>query len=160
MLPATQSTIKIRRRGRRALVAGLAAIGWAVGLLWSIASPAVAADQDAAKTVQMVVDFGDGVEIHFTRLPWKEGQTVADAVALTDARPHGAKFTRIGAGETMLVTQIGDVKNEGGGADRRNWLYQLNGKLAENGIGAQTLAPGDIVLWKFNRHEYNPKGSK
>lgn len=156
----TTGASESRRSGRSAHAAGLIAAALALAVFAPRVDSAAAADPEAAKSVQMVVDFGDGVEIHFTRLPWKKGQTVADAVALTDARPHGARFLRVGSGETLFVTQIGDVKNEGGGRDRRNWLYQLNGKLAENGIGAQTLDPGDVVLWKFGRDEYNSKLSK
>ncbi len=141
----------------------------AVLLAWSGAiaaaaepSPAAAAASKAttAETVEMVVDFGDGVEVHFTRLPWKPAMTVADAVKLTDGQPHGPKFVRIGSGETLLVTQIGDLKNEGRGRDRRNWLYQLNGTLADEGAGAQSLKAGDRILWKFERYDYNSSGSK
>ena len=122
--------------------------------------PRASAQDTTAKTVQLVVDFGDGVEVHFTRIPWKSGAKVIDAVAAADTAPHGVKFTRIGSGETAMVTKIGDVKNEGQGPNRRNWLYRINGKLAEEGIGAQPLAPGDVVLWKFEPYDYNSDSAK
>ncbi len=117
-------------------------------------SPAAAAEP-ASRTVQLVVDYGDGSQVHFLRQPWKQGMTVEKLVAMVEAHPHGVKFTRIGSGETALVTKIGDVANEGPGRERRNWLFQVNGKLAEQGMGAQTLVPGDAVLWSFDRYDYN-----
>ncbi len=139
-------------RGRRRSLGGLALrrFGDRSGRTWRPVERLRAAAEPTA-TVSLLVDFGDGVEVHFTRLAWKKGLTVTDAIALAGARGHGVKFTVIGSGETALVTQIGDVKNEGAGRNRRNWLYSLNGQLSDNGAGAQTLAAGDRVLWKFER---------
>jgi len=159
--PTRGARAGIDRSGRRHAPACIAAFTFgaiiAIGFFGSVE---LLAAEPAAKTVCVRVDFGDGFEANFTQLEWKKGMSVDEAIATANAHAHGIKFTRIGAGETALITQIGDVKNEGAGRDRRNWLYWLNGKLADVGIGAQTLEPGDVVLWRFERYDYNGESSK
>jgi Domain of unknown function (DUF4430) len=118
---------------------------------------AQAADAAATKTVEMVVDYGDGVQIHYTALPLREKMTAFDAVTAASAHPHGVKFVWRGAGATAFVTQIGDVKNEGGGAKSRNWLFSIDGKESEVGVGDAVLKPGDVVLWRFGVLDNNGK---
>jgi hypothetical protein len=149
----------LRRRFGQVAISGLLA-GFSLALSLIDLPASAQAAPPAAETIRLVIDFGDGVELHFTRLPWKQGMTVVDAMGAAAAMPHGVKFEQIGAGETALVTKIGDVKNEGSGRDRRNWLYDVNGKPAEVGAGALELKPGDVVLWKFDRYGYNSSKPK
>ncbi len=109
----------------------------------------LAVDAPATKSVEMVIDYGDGVQVRFTALPWHEKMTGLDAITAASAHPHGVKFVWRGAGSTAFVTQIGDQKNEGGGKESRNWLFSLGGKESEVGIGDATLRPGDVILWRF-----------
>jgi len=123
-------------------------------LLAGVCPRSLAADEKAA-TVSVTVDYGDGVEKRFTALPWKAEQTVLDALAAAQTHPHGVKVTLVGKGPNAMVTQIDDLKNEGGGAKNRNWLFFLNGKMATRGAGSVVLTAGDAVLWKFTVYEYN-----
>jgi hypothetical protein len=108
----------------------------------------------APKTsASLVVDYGDGVEVHFTDLKWREGMTVLDALSAAKAHRHGIAFTQRGTGSSALVTKIGDVANEG---DGKNWIYSVNGKTGEVSAGVQQLKGGDAVLWRFQKYEYNP----
>ncbi len=108
---------------------------------------------DAKKpAVQLVIDYGDGVEVHFTALDWRDGMTVLDALAAAQAHKHGVAFAVRGSGDTALVTKIGDQKNEGSG---KNWIYSVNDKVGEVSAGVCTLKPGDTVLWKFQKYDYN-----
>ncbi len=102
-----------------------------------------------ARTVEMVIDYGDGVQLRFTALNWKKDMTVLDAVTAAGAHPHGVKSSVRGAGANAFVTQIGDLKNEGGGVKSRNWLFSVNDAESEVGIGAAPLKPGDVILWRF-----------
>lgn len=118
-----------------------------LGVLMTGESLRVAADDPASPpAVQLTIDYGDGVEKHFTRLPWREGMTVLDV--LVDARKHarGIRFEHRGGGETAFVSQIDDLKNEGQG---RNWLYQVNGKAGTKSCGLHVVAKDDRILWKF-----------
>ncbi|GAB4536056.1 MAG: hypothetical protein Tsb0010_15710 [Parvularculaceae bacterium] len=74
------------------------------------------------------------------------GDTVFDA--MLRLRAAGAiAFTASGAGETAFILSIGGVANEGAGG--RNWTYDLNGACAVLGAGAQAVADGDRIAWRF-----------
>jgi uncharacterized protein DUF4430 len=47
------------------------------------------------------------------------------------------------------------VKNEGGGAQSRNWLFSVNDAESEVGAGAALLKPGDVILWRFGLPDNN-----
>jgi hypothetical protein len=136
------------RAARRALQAG-----GCLALLAVACWPASAPAQDAKPhTIRLVVDYGDGAQVHWTALSWREGMTVLDALAAAAKHPHPITFETRGTGASTLVTRIGDLKNEGTG---RNWLYSVNGKLANVGAGAYQLKAGDAVLWEFKVYRYN-----
>ena len=99
-----------------------------------------------AKPVKLIIDFGDGVEKHFTRLPWTEGQTVMDVMMAAREHPRGIEFEHRGRGSTAFLFQIDDVKNERQG---RSWIYRVNDKLADRSIGIYRIEAGDTILWKF-----------
>jgi Domain of unknown function (DUF4430) len=117
----------------------------------SHAPPSFAADKQA-ETVSLAVDFGDGAEVRFKALPWRDGMTVLDALAAAEKHPHGITFAKRGSGAMALITQIDDLKNQGNG---KNWLYSVNGKTATVGAGAYKLKSGDAILWEFKVYEYN-----
>lgn len=125
---------------RRAVLACAASF---IALFVSGAAPA-----DTPPTVKLIVDYGDGVEKHFT-LPWQKDMTVLDATTQAGANPHGIKFNSSGSGATAFLAQIDDVKNQGGGSGKKNWLYWLNDQQGKAGFGAQKLAAGDVARWKF-----------
>ncbi|MCC9609696.1 DUF4430 domain-containing protein [Blastopirellula sp. JC732] len=102
------------------------------------------------KTVKVVVDFGDGSEKHFTQIPWKEEANVFSATAAASEHPHGFALQSRGSGATRFVFAIDDVKNEGNG---RNWIFRVNDKLATRSCELVEVAPGDVILWRFQRYE-------
>ena len=111
---------------------------------------AFAADEPpAAKTVRMVVDYGDGVQKHFTKLAWRDGMTVLDALTAAAKHPRGIKIKYRSKGATAFLTKIDELENEG---RARNWVYRVNNKLADRGFGIFPLKPGDTVLWKFGEY--------
>ncbi len=104
--------------------------------------------EDAAPRVRVVVDYGDGVEKHFTAISWREGMTVLDAMQAAQEHPRGLKFKFRGSGATAFLTQIDDLENQGRGG---NWVYRVNGELAERSFGVYHLEAGDAVLWRFEK---------
>jgi hypothetical protein len=128
-------------------------------IAWALASMSLsAAGVDAApkaSTVRLEVDYGDGVQVHFSALAWREGMTVLDALNAAQANPHGITFTQKGTGTSAMIIKIGDVKNQGGADASKNWLFYLNDKPGEVGAGSQRLKPGDAILWKFEVYSYN-----
>ena len=104
---------------------------------------------DGPETVRLVIDYNDGVEKHFTAIVWKSGMTVMDVMLAAKKHPRGITFEHTGKGATALLTKIDDVENEGRG---RNWLYRVNGELADRSLGIFELHAGDTVLWKFDKY--------
>jgi opacity protein-like surface antigen len=121
---------------------------------WAIAAALVFAGAaslaQAADTVKLIVDYGDGVEKHFTALTHKKDMTVLDAVRAAEKHAHGIKTEIRSSGETAFLMKIDDVANEGSG---KNWVFRVNGKLGDRSLGIQKLRPGDTVLWRFQEYE-------
>jgi hypothetical protein len=136
---------------------------WAACLAAATAGPsrefvprtASAAQESQAKTVRLIVDYGDGVEKHFAAIPWKPAMTVLDALELASRHPRGVKFKYTGAEATAFVTEIDELKNEGGG--KRNWTYRVNDKLGERSSGVVELKDSDRVLWRFGKYRADEK---
>ena len=143
MPPQTQLLFR-----RNVLAAILALLG--VSAVWSM--PRLMGAEPLAPTVRLVIDFGDGMEMHFTALAWREGMTALDALSAAKAHRRGIGFSHHGSGANAMVTKIGDVKNEGAG---KNWIYYVNAKQAEMSAGACKIKPGETVLWKFEEYNYN-----
>ena len=126
----------------RAILSGMVA-AWLLTLSIAGEEPAAA---KAAKQVSVVIDYGDGMQKHFTSIAWKEGQTVLDAMNAVQKHPRGIRFEFKGSGASAMLTKIDDLANEGRG---RNWMYRINGKRGESSFGIRELADRDSVLWKF-----------
>lgn len=141
-LPSLQPTTRPNRRG-------ILAAAFAFGL--ALSTGVMGAEPKAL--VSLVVDYGDGVSVHFTDLNWREGMTVFDALSAARAHRHGITFSHRGSGSTVMVTKIGDLTNEG---DGKNWMYSVNDKAGDVSAGVRPLKPLDAVLWKFQVYDYNP----
>lgn len=143
------------------LTAAFVMIGLAAGPAFreppATPAPAVA---EAPKTVQLTIDYHDGVEKVFTALPFKAGMTVLDVLKLAQEHPRGIRFESSGSGATTFIKQVDDLKNQGGGRDSLNWQFLINGKLGKRGAGAVTLEPGDRVRWEFDVYKFSAADPK
>lgn len=54
-----------------------------------------------------------------------------------------------GEGDMTFVESLNGVKNEGPGDDKHNWLFAVNGRLANQGIGQLQISANDSVTWCF-----------
>jgi hypothetical protein len=102
--------------------------------------------------VELMINYGDGSEKRFTRIPFQDGMTVLAALRHAEKHPRGIIFEKSGSGEAALLTSIDDLVNQAG-ADGKNWLYRVNGKLATKSFDAYVLSPGDVILWSFEKYE-------
>jgi hypothetical protein len=123
---------------------------WLIGtasllMVVALAVPTNAAEQPAP-TIALTIDYGDGVQKHFPRLAWKESMTVLDALQAAQDHPRGITFRYRGRGATAFLVQIDDLENQG---RDRNWLYRINGKLADRSFAVQTVQPKDRITWEF-----------
>lgn len=114
------------------------------------AKPAPKGNEPASETVKVVIDYGDGSQKQFSAVAWKQEMTVFAALEAAAKHPRGFKFVHQGKGETVLITAIDDLKNEGRG---RNWLYEVNGKLGDRSCAVMPLKAGDSVLWRFGKYQ-------
>lgn len=118
-------------------------------IIWLFPAILPAEEPDQAKqerTISLTVDYGDGVQKVFPRLPWRQKMTVLQALQAAKKHRRGITFAYKGAGETGFLTQIDDLKNEGRGA---NWIFRVNNQLGDKSFAAFQLNAGDAVLWKF-----------
>lgn len=114
------------------------------------------AQEPSAGTVRLVIDYGDGVEKHFTRITWEPEMTVLDAMEQAKRSKHGITFEHRGRGETAFLVKIDDLENEAGGQDSRNWSYSVNDKPATKSFGIYEPDKNDVIVWKFGPFEPNP----
>jgi hypothetical protein len=108
------------------------------------------AEQPATQTVSLSVDFGEGRRREWPTIRWRDGLTVADALAMAtgpDDASEPLRFVQKGSGSSALLTELADVPNEGAGG--RNWIYQVNGKHADRSFAVYELQAGDEVLWRY-----------
>lgn len=117
--------------------------------LWPGNFGQIAAADPEPLSVKLIIDYNDGVEKHWTSIPWKEGMTVLDAMQAAKRHPHGLDFRFTGKGDSAFLTQIDDLKNEGGGDGKKNWILRVNQKLATEGFGVYRLKSKDVIRWKF-----------
>jgi len=103
------------------------------------------------ESVKLSIDFGNGAQRTFERLPWQESMTVADLMILAHDFCPGIQFEAQGEGKMAFLDSLEGVAN--GGADQRNWLYRVNGKHAHVSYAVYTLQAGDEVLWIYARGE-------
>ena len=129
-------------------------LGW--GLLISLlAAPTSARSAEPPpqvdEPVRLIIDYGDGVQKHFTQLPWRQEMTVLDALLLAHKHPRGIRLEYRGKAATAMVTGIDDLTNQGG--QGRNWIYRVNREPGSRSCGIQPLEAGDTVLWKFETYQ-------
>jgi hypothetical protein len=103
-------------------------------------------------SVELVIDYGDGVEKRFKQIPYQEKMTVGTAMDFAKRHPHGITYQVRGSGDSALLTRIDDLANQEE-TDGKNWLFRVNGKLGTKSFDAYVLSPGDVILWKFGEYE-------
>jgi len=106
-------------------------------------------DSTESKTVQLIVDYGDGVKKHFHRIKWQDKMTV-QAVTLAAAKhPRGIQVKQRGKKATAFLSQIDDLANSARG---RSWVYRVNGKLADRSFGVYAVSSGDVITWSYQEY--------
>jgi len=132
-----------RRMTRRGLsLTALALIG-----VWAAVNDLQALAQEAAASVRLTIDYGDGAQKSFTALRWKEKMTVFDALQAAEKHSRGIKVAFTGRGESVFITSIDDVVNEG--ASGPNWRYSVNDQPAQSSAGIMEVKAGDSIMWRF-----------
>ncbi len=125
-----------------------------VGLvLWlGPAAPRMAAaiEEPDKAVVQLIVDFGDGFQKRYRRLPWKQNMTVLQVLEAAREHPRGIQFKYRGQAETAFLTEIDGLENEGRG---NNWIFRVNDELGDRSFALVTVGRGHTVLWTFGKYQ-------
>ena len=75
---------------------------------------------------------------------------------LSDLKQAGKlKYVGSGKANQILIESINGTANEG--ARGKNWMYALNGSLANQGVATQQAKPGDKITWCFIKYENRKK---
>jgi len=132
------------------VILALALVPASVLLRANAEQPATTTDHQF-RTVSLILTYTEGVEKHYTMIPWSNEMTVLDAMkhAAAMPAPMGLTLDVTGGGETAFVRAIDGLRNEGGGRGARNWTYRVNDEPARASAGVVTLKPNDTVRWTF-----------
>lgn len=109
------------------------------------------AESNVEAVVSLTIEFGDGAKKRFPAIPWEQDMTVFDTLEWAADQPDGIRFEHRGQGALALVDQIDDLKN--GGGNGKNWIFRVNGKLANSSCGVSRIAAGDEISWKFDVYQ-------
>lgn len=134
----------------RVLVSWIVAAAVAAGLV--LATGSWAGPPPTIQTARLVIDYGDGVERHYTRQPWQKGATVFDLLEAARQHPRSIdiQYRDYGSSIGRMVTRIDDLANQGGGQESRNWVYLVNDVRATSACDKREIQAGDVVVWKFD----------
>jgi hypothetical protein len=102
--------------------------------------------------VDLVIDYGDGVAIGVV-IEWRKGITSLDTLRRASEKAHGITFRSTGSGANTFVTEIGGQANDMNGQVGQNWMFFVNGQLADVGCGQYELKPNDIVRWEYRVYD-------
>ncbi len=103
-----------------------------------------------AKTVSLIIDYGDGFEKHYTNIAHRERMTILDVMRRAEKHVRPLPFRFRGKEATAFLTEIDGLANEGSG---RNWIYRVNDKLGDRSFAVYELAAGDVVRWRFGGYD-------
>lgn len=111
------------------------------------------------RSVELVIDYGEDVQKVYGLVPWKPDMTVQDV--LNHARglpaPRGLAYQSNGTGERAFLTSIDGLANEGGGAERKNWIFEVNGVMGQSSFGVARVQAGDKIGWRFRTHDWSAR---
>jgi len=110
-------------------------------------------DLPAGEIVSLEIDFGNGATKQYAALAWRPEMTAADLLEEASKFRPGVAFEQIGDGASGFLKSLDGLANQGVGG--RNWIYQVDGELAEHSFCLEKLQPGEHILWTFTDELYN-----
>ena len=82
------------------------------------------------------------------QIPAEAGHTQSVLAYMQAMQKKGlVEFTSSGEGDMVLIESLQGLKNQG--ATGKNWLYAVDGKLANRGVATMTVAGGQRVQWCY-----------
>lgn len=93
----------------------------------------------------------DGQITHQLEVPVREGMTLLEVMTDLAQREPAWKFVAQGSGAGAIITTLGGRGNEH--ETGSYWTYEVNGEMAQVGIGSYRVRAGDDILWKLAPRE-------
>ena len=81
--------------------------------------------------------------------PINAGQTTLLELMSDMQQSNKLHFETSGKGDMTMIQSISEQPNEGAGDDKKNWLFSVNGQIAQKGAGQFQLQDGDQIVWCF-----------
>lgn len=100
-------------------------------------------------TVSLTIKYQPGVKLHFSRLPYKPGMTILDAMESAKLLHPRFSFTYRGSGKTAFLTSIDGFQSVGSGKARTYWFFWVNNCFGDRSFAAVVLSPGAQILWSL-----------
>ena len=66
-------------------------------------------------------------------------------------------FGYTGSKDTIFITEIDGIKNEGSRKQKRNWIFFVDGNLSEKGVSQVLIEKDTQILWCFTQWEEKEK---
>ncbi len=96
--------------------------------------------------VLLQFEYGGGFSKQFSAISVPEESTVLDVMKAMQKHAHRIPFKTRGSGTLSFVYEIDKIPNEGNG---KNWMFYVNGKRANVGVGGFRINANDQIVWKF-----------
>lgn len=110
-------------------------------------APEKTADDSRTTTVRLEVEMPSSDQTPYAEnIEFSGGSVLA---LMQEARKNGLEFTSSGEGEKAFIDSIQGISPEGKDKKGSYWIYAVNGKLANQGVGAAEVRPGDSVRWCY-----------
>ncbi len=125
------------------------------GTRWPAAGPQAVAWTPSppvqGASVELKIDFGNGVQKRFAALRWQPGMTVEQVLQEASTFRPGISYQQQGQQAGGFLTALDGLSNEGAGG--RNWKFEVDGQHAQMSFCLQPVPSGGHVLWKFATEE-------
>lgn len=115
-----------------------------------VKEPSVASSRTAG-TVELTIKLSQPDDDLVVAVPCSDDSTVFSI--MERAKNMGdLDFEARGTGETVFLNSIQGVEN--GGASGDNWVYCVNGELADKSCGVFEVKPKDKIVWSYGQVEF------
>jgi hypothetical protein len=132
------------------LASGIFAVAGCQSESASTASAVAQPERETESVVLLQIDFRGQQDNLELEVPCSTESTAFEVLKIA-SRQAGFSLETTGQGQTAFVKSIAGVANQGAGGD--NWVFHVNGALADRGSGVYPLQSKDQLRWVFGKYE-------
>ncbi len=136
-------------------IALLIIMGLAIACSDQSEQSAPATEVDKLPLVQLRIETPEGKDPVDASVEYSQGTVLSLMQAAREQKL--IEFTSEGEGEKTLIQSIQGIGPSGDGDKAKYWIYAVNGKMANLGVGSQNVQSGDEVRWCYLSYEERKK---